>query len=218
MKMAGENYYNQPNYYGGRYEAPVEPPHPHKKFKLILIIIILLILITAVVLYFLTSPEDPGSRPRTTTTTAASTVTTTMQDIVSDGLEIRNMLFAESIFDDYQYVTRQSNKFRRGESVIIFFEVAGTSNKMNIYGTYDVNLRERVELRDPNGQRIPELTYLIDDSVLHTSKSKNYIKPFEYFFNLLQSDPLGTYMQTIIIEDKNTGKIASKSITFEVVE
>jgi hypothetical protein len=217
--MASSNPYNTGGgYYSGSFEANIEGPHPRRKFKLIVAILILLILIVAIILYIATAPQ-PQTPVTTTTSRATATVTTTTLRQVGEGaVEIRRILFASRIYDDYKFDARDNSQYKRGESVIIYFEVAGLSNRQNMYGTFDINLAERVELRDPNGNRIPELSYLIDDNILETSPTQNYIKPFEYFFNLLQSDSLGKYTQTIIITDKNTGKTAQKEIVFEVVE
>jgi|GEM_PF-4857195 len=219
--MASYNPYStEGGYYGGSPAMQQAPaPDPRKKFRLIAAIIILLILIMAIVLYIATAPssKSPAVTTTTTTTPASIVTTTTLGQQAQGAVEIGRLLFANKIYDDYKYEARNNNQFKRGESVIIYFEVAGLSTKQNIYGTYDVSLSERVELRDPQGNRIPELSYLIDDNILETSPTANYIKPFEYFFNLLQSDPLGKYSQTIIIEDKATGKFARKDIIFEVV-
>jgi hypothetical protein len=210
--------YQNSSYYGQRFDANIDGPHPRRKFKLIVAILVLLILIVAVVLYIATAPSNT-TVTTTTRTQPSGTTTTTIKQVGGQGsVDIKKILFASKIYDDYKYETRSGNQYKRGESVIIYFEVSGVSSKQNIYGTFDINLAERVELRDPQGNRIPELSYLIDDNILETSPTQNYIKPFEYFFNLLASDPLGKYTQTIVIEDKNTGKFARKDIVFEVVE
>jgi hypothetical protein len=210
--------YQNSGYYGQRFDTNIEGPHPRRKFKLIVVAIVLLILIIAIVLYIATAPSNT-TVTTTTRTQASATTTTTAKPVGGEGsVDIKKILFASKIYEDYKYETRNSNQYKRGESVIIYFEVSGISNRQNMYGTFDINLVERVELRDPSGNRIPELSYLIDDNILETSPTQNYVKPFEYFFNLLQSDALGKYTQTIVIEDKNTGKFARKDIVFEVVE
>lgn len=171
-------------------------PLNRKKILIIAIAAVLVIAICVVLYFALRTPSE-------------------VQPLIS----IENMLLASSVDENYNYVARANNTYKKGDIVIIYHEVKNIKTE-NISNNYLINFNEVHELidsdnisiqgiNDENGFSRLDYTYNAD---LYSTKVKSGINTA-----LLAGTGEYTYRITVInllnLQDR-----ATKEITFVVRE
>lgn len=132
---------------------------------------------------------------------------------LSKKLFIRNMLFASTVDENYNYVSKPSPVYSYGNTVWVYFELVGFSKDQN-----RVHFTEDLEVRGPDGAVISFLT------VSSLIELEEFVAPDKNFYRLKNQFPVGDWLSAgkyavkVTVHDLIAEIDVSDQAMFELVE
>ena len=131
-------------------------------------------------------------------------------------MDIANLVLAQSIDANYNFVVRDNNNYNLGETVLIYHEIVNINSK-SLNGIYKVGFDEQAVLIGPDGK---EVEFVKEEN----SASQEFdVDKVGYYFFKLKSDidtsrleMPGTYTLKIIVNDKYSDETSEAQISFNV--
>ena len=124
--------------------------------------------------------------------------------------------FCENIEDDFRCISKQFNKFKLGDKVILLIKIFNLKSIQD-NGKYYVNYREIREVHSPDGQLIESVSGEIINEIKETPFEGYLFLPIKNELLTSSSDSTGRYEVVIKVIDKNANSIASKIIYFDLI-
>lgn len=181
------------------------------KFVFIGIILILLIIGVSVSWFLIIKPAMTPTAPVTPAAPASP-------EIIQGNLAINDLKFCSDIDEAYACTEQPNAEFAQGSKIYILMTIAGYQKEMQGDGNYYKYFAQSIKTTDSNGNVVPELT---GNNVVIVDRTEQALPeeiiPIMNSWVLPLSYEKGKYTVQIDINDRISGKSASKTAVFKLV-
>ncbi len=139
-------------------------------------------------------------------------VTSQSESVQRLDLRIDKFIFADNINNDLTYEVNDNNTYFEGNNIFIYIEPTGYYITQE-NDTYNLDVVEDIEVIDPDGKLIPDLS---KKGLIKTNKSASSLIAFKNEFNLGHDPKEGMYTVRITINDNLARKKVVKEGTFKM--